>query len=237
MVATNFDQCLAALLVHEGGNDDDPRDPGGRTSRGITQSEYDVWRTAQGLTKRDVWTASDAEVRAIYYTNYWGAVRGDDLPSGVDYCVFDYAVNSGVSRSSKALQAAIGATQDGAIGSQTLAATRTKSAASVITAICDSRLTFLQGLSTWATFGRGWSARVSDVRAMSLQMATGVSSSAPPPTRQPDDPGPIQRPAPPPQPTIPPSTQIGLAAIIAAIVLGLGAFWQHVVAFLQHLFH
>src|SRR5258705_8638798 len=70
----NFDACLKPLLEHEGGNDDDPQDPGGRTSRGIIQSEYDRYRARKGKPKRDVWTADDAEVDEIYQTEYWDAL-------------------------------------------------------------------------------------------------------------------------------------------------------------------
>lgn len=179
MTAANFDRCLKAVLVHEGGNDDDPRDPGGRTSRGIIQTEYDAWRTRQGLPKRDVWTASDAEVRAIYFAEYWKPLACDDLPPGVDYAVFDYGVNSGIGRSAKQLQIIVGATPDGMIGPKTEAAVAANDSTAVATKLCDERLSFLQDLRTWRVFGRGWGQRVADVRATALAMIsehTGVAA-------------------------------------------------------------
>lgn len=168
---SNFDASLKALLVHEGGNDDDPRDPGGRTSRGITQTEYDLYRTKKRLSKRDVWTADQAEVVDIYRTKYWAVLQCDDLPSGVDYAVFDYGVNSGVSRSAKVLQRVLGVPEDGEIGNQTVSAAHEADADEVINDICDERMAFLQGLKTWATFGRGWTNRVTEVRTLALEMA------------------------------------------------------------------
>jgi Glycosyl hydrolase 108 len=92
MAASSYGEALARLLVHEGGNDDDPRDPGGRTSRGILQREWDVWRRGHPGLPADVWRAPQNQVEAIYRQNYWNALRCDDLPAGVDYAVFDYGV-------------------------------------------------------------------------------------------------------------------------------------------------
>src|SRR5215468_5279465 len=61
---SNFNKCLPLLLEHEGGNDDDPRDPGGRTSRGILQSEWDVWRLSHPGLPSDVFQAPQDQVEA-----------------------------------------------------------------------------------------------------------------------------------------------------------------------------
>ena len=53
---------------------------------------------------------------------YWDRVKADQLPEGLDLCVFDWAVNSGTGRAAKKLQAMIGTTVDGGIGSNTLRA-------------------------------------------------------------------------------------------------------------------
>lgn len=176
MTALNFAACLKALLVHEGGNDDDPRDPGGRTSRGILQSEYDAWRIKTGLPTRDVWTADDMDVRSIYYGEYWVPLRCDDLPAGIDYAVFDYGVNSGIGRSAKALQEIVGTIPDGQIGPRTLAAASKLDPTRIIATLCAERLAYLKGLRTWATFGNGWSTRVADVKAMAISM---IATAAP----------------------------------------------------------
>src|SRR5690348_13605429 len=88
----NFPKSLAFVLKNEGGNDDDPADHGGRTSRGITQREYDAWRTEHSLPTQDVWVAPQSDIDAIYHDEYWEPLC-DDFPSGIDYLYFDMAVN------------------------------------------------------------------------------------------------------------------------------------------------
>ena len=174
---------MKLLLVHEGGNDDDPRDPGGRTSRGIIQSEWDVYRREHPGMPADVWQAPQAAVLAIYRSKYWNVVRGDDLPSGIDYCVFDFGVNSGVSRAITYLQRQLGVAVDGAMGPLTMAAVKAiEDRIAFINKYQDNRLSFLHGLSTWSVFGRGWGTRVADVRRDALKM---IGSTAPIPPEPP----------------------------------------------------
>ncbi len=166
-----FDQALAAVLQHEGGFVHHPRDPGGATNRGVTQAVYDDWRSNHGLAKQSVKAITPAEVMAIYKKQYWDAVQGDDLPAGVDYCLFDFAVNSGVNRAARYLQRAAGVLDDGQIGPATLRAVAGIKASALVDAICDARLAFLRNLSTFDTFGRGWTRRVEDVRARAKALA------------------------------------------------------------------
>ena len=156
----NYPFCLKQILRYEGGKVDDPRDPGGRTAFGITQATYNDWLTKHGLDRKDVFTISQDEVAAIYKQNYWDKIRGDDLPDGLDLAVMDYAVNSGVGRAAKTLQSIVGTTPDGIIGDKTIAAAK----AYVAIALTNKRLSFLQKLSTWAVFGRGWQNRINDVK-------------------------------------------------------------------------
>ena len=162
----NFPQALKQVLKYEGGKVDDFRDPGGRTAYGVTQDTYDAWRKKQNLPTADVFSISQTDVAAIYRQEYWDRIRGDDLPSGVDFAVFDFAVNSGVNRASKTLQAVVGVTQDGQIGPQTIQAAKTYVAMS----ITNRRLAFMQSLSIWSTFGKGWSARITDVKNQILAL-------------------------------------------------------------------
>lgn len=172
-----FPVCVQLVLVHEGGNDDDPRDPGGRTSRGIIQHpEYDSWRADHPGLPADVWQAPQATVLAIYRAKYWNVCRCDDLPMGVDYCVFDYGINSGVSRAIKLLQTQLGTTVDGAIGPLTVAAANSTDPVAFINKYQDARLSFLHGLGTWSVFGKGWGTRVADVRRDALNMAQATAS-------------------------------------------------------------
>lgn len=101
MTETCFTRSMPRILAHEGGKVDDPADPGGRTNQGVIQRVYDAYRIRIGLTPRDVYVMEASERDAIYEDQYWRAIRGDDLPAGLDYVVFDGAVNSGPARSIK----------------------------------------------------------------------------------------------------------------------------------------
>lgn len=167
----NFAPSLAAVLVHEGGYVNDPRDPGGATNKGVTQRTYDVWRVDHQLPKRSVKHITDAEVMAIYKRMYWDKVSGDLLPSGLDYCLFDFAVNSGPRRAATYLQRILGVADDGKIGPVTLDAVEAVPAKDLIEGVCNLRLAFLKKLPTFAHFGRGWSRRVAEVRSKARELA------------------------------------------------------------------
>ena len=183
MTASSFDEALKRVLIHEGGYVNHPKDPGGATNKGVTQRVYDGYRDRMTLSRQSVRHIKSAEVAAIYRVQYWDAIRGDELPQGVDYSTFDAAVNSGVSQAAKWLQRALGVTADGAIGEATLDAARNANAPAVINKACDLRLSMLRGLKTWGTFGKGWSRRVADVRSVALDMA--AQAPLPPVTAEP----------------------------------------------------
>jgi lysozyme family protein len=170
-VKANFASSLAAVLVHEGGYVNDPQDPGGATNKGVTQHVYDDWRRSRGLEPRSVRSLEQSEVEAIYRKLYWNAVRGDDLPAGVDYCIFDFAVNSGAIRAARYLQRAVGVADDGVIGPMTLAAVNAKPPCETIAAVSAARLAFLGQLPTFQRFGKGWTVRVGEVGLKAAEMA------------------------------------------------------------------
>lgn len=173
----NFDAALKAVLISEGGYVNDPRDPGGATCKGVTQAVYDAFRKRAGSPTRSVRLIGPEELAAIYRFQYWDLIKGDALPSGVDYAVFDFAVNSGVVRAAKYLQRALGVTADGAIGNITVHAAESSDRAGIINAICNARIAFLKkarhpktGALLWPTYGGGWQKRVDKVRAAALAM-------------------------------------------------------------------
>jgi lysozyme family protein len=172
MSAENFAPSLAAVLIHEGGFVVNAHDPGGATCKGVTQTIYDDFRMGQGLTHRSVRDIDPDEVEAIYRKRYWNAIRGDDLPTGVDYAVFDFAVNSGTNRASRMLQRVAGVIEDGQLGPLSLSAVKAIPPHRLIDALCDSRLAFLQQLNTFKFFGKGWTRRVAEVRERAKDMAS-----------------------------------------------------------------
>jgi lysozyme family protein len=168
-VKDNFPQCFALVLKNEGGYVDNPADPGGATNLGCTKATWEAW-VGHPVTKDDIKALTPNDVMPLYKAKYWDTIKGDDLPEGVDYAVFDYAINSGPSRAAKALQSVLSVNVDGQIGDATLRALETSNPREVATAVCEARLAFLQSLSTYATFGKGWSRRVSEVETVSFNM-------------------------------------------------------------------
>lgn len=176
----NFQRALKLVLRHEGGWSDHRKDPGGATMKGVTLANFRRYVKPKA-TKDDLRKITDEQVATVYRRFYWDAVAGAELPGGIDYAVFDFAVNSGPARAAKYLQAVVGAKADGKIGPATLAATRNMIRATVINDLCDNRMGYLRGLKKlWPTFGKGWTSRVAGVRAEALKMAA-----------EPDQPKPI----------------------------------------------
>lgn len=172
MAAENFSKTLEHLLRSEGGYSDHPQDPGGRTNLGVTQDVWEDW-IDRAVSEAEMKALTPAKVAPLYREMYWDRIKGDKLPSGVDYCVFDAAVNSGASRAAKWLQTTVAAVADGAIGEQTLKLVLLTNPQMLIDKYSDNRLAFLQRLATWSTFGKGWERRVEEVRATALKMCGG----------------------------------------------------------------
>jgi lysozyme family protein len=165
---SNFQRSLDAVLKSEGGNDDDPQDHGGRTSRGITQREYDAWRIEHHEPTGDVWQASQEEIADIYHDEYWNPFC-DNFPIGVDYLYFDMAVNAGPHRAAVLLQRALGVTADGRIGPATRAAVQKASPAALIDNYTQQKIQFYRSLHQ-PRFLKGWLNRARDVRATAMSM-------------------------------------------------------------------
>src|SRR5690606_14939217 len=183
MARSRFDICLDAVLRHEGGYVDHPADPGGATNLGITHKTLARWRRISPwwkLPKSEVQALQRPEAARIYRASYWDRCRLSQLPPGLDLALFDFAVNSGPDRAIRTLQAELGVAADGQIGPLTLDAVETygarKGLGTLIGALCDRRLAFLNRLSTFATFGKGWTARVAAIRQAALA-TTGAKAA------------------------------------------------------------
>ena len=165
----NYDKCLQAILHHEGGYVNHPKDPGGETNLGVTKRVYEEW----GGTK-DMKDLLVEDVAPIYKKNYWDKIKADSLPSGLDLCVFDFGVNAGPGRAAKYLQGQIGTMADGGIGPNTLAKLeeylKFTSIEQAIKTYQESRQDYYEQLSTFSSFGRGWTRRVQETTKMALEM-------------------------------------------------------------------
>ncbi len=181
MTASNYKPLVQQLLGIEGGVADRPahEDPGGLTNLGVTQAVYDKWRAHKGLPAQSVRKITKTAAIELYKTNYWDTVRADDLPSGVDFAVFDYSVNSGPRKAVADLQAVIGAKIDGIVGLDTMTRLAVCDPADVINGICDRRWAFMQRLKNFKYNKNGWRTRVAHVRAEGLKMAAGLKPALP----------------------------------------------------------
>ena len=158
----SFDEIIGITLHHEGGYVNHPKDPGGETNLGVTKRVYEDFggeKEMKDLTKEDV--------EPIYKKNYWDRVKGDDLPEGLDLMIFDFAVNAGPGRAAKFIQRLVNTTVDGGIGPNTLKCINDHvekyGVSTTIDQYQSARHNYYQGLSTFETFGRGWTRRVDEV--------------------------------------------------------------------------
>ncbi len=167
----NYDKCLETILHHEGGYVNHPKDPGGETNLGVTKRVY----LEHGGTKnmKDLLVE---DVAPIYKKGYWDKMKGDELPNGLDLCVFDFGVNAGPGRSAKYLQTMIGTVADGGIGPNTLAKlaeyVEKHGIEKCIEDFQGARQDYYEKLSTFATFGNGWTRRVDETTELAMSMVS-----------------------------------------------------------------
>jgi lysozyme family protein len=178
VAASSYNRSLAFVLKYEGGYVNHPADPGGPTNLGVTQQTLSNY-LGRPASIEEVKALTPGKVGPIYKKRYWDAVRGNDLPAGLDLVVFDFAVNSGPARATKALQKLVGVAQDGVMGMDTVAAVEREDAEDLIRRYCANRLAFLKGLTTWGTFGKGWGARVAACQKLALAMESPRSAPEP----------------------------------------------------------
>ena len=175
MAAANYNKCLETILHHEGGYVNHPKDPGGETNLGVTKRVYEAWVMENDLSQKDMKDLLVEDVAPIYRKNYWDRMKCDDIPAGLDLCVFDFGVNAGTGRSAKYLQTMIGTVADGGIGPNTLRALDAYVDANGIEGAIknfqEARQKYYESLSTFDTFGKGWTRRNTETTELALSMA------------------------------------------------------------------
>lgn len=165
MAGPSFEECFDRLIGHEGGFSLDPNDPGnwtgGRKGSGLLKgTKYGI--AANTYPDIDIPNLTLLDARRLYRVNFWAPIRGDELPQGIVFQVFDAAVNHGTSRAIKWLQQAAGANDDGIFGPKTLLAVKMTPGLDLLARFNSVRLHFYTDLSTWANYGKGWSRRIAD---------------------------------------------------------------------------
>lgn len=184
LMQSTYDRAMQQVFSDEGGYTNDPHDPGGPTNWGITlEDARHYWKS--DATTEDVKTMPKSVAEDIYNKHYALPIHYDDLPAGVDYAVFDYGINSGISRSVRTLQETVGVVVDGVLGPNTLAAVNARDRGATIDAIYNAREAFLKSLSTFSHFGHGWMDRCHRGRILAHtleNMNAGSAKAIPPAT-------------------------------------------------------
>jgi len=170
---SNFNRCLNLVLHHEGGYVNHPKDPGGMTNMGVTKRVYEEW-VGYSVSENTMQNLEEKDVAPIYKKNYWDRLKCDELPLGLDLCLFDFGVNAGTGRAAKYLQKLVGTTPDGGIGPMTLKAVdefiSLNGIPETIEKYQTNRQKYYEKLKTFETFGRGWTRRNNETTEEAIKM-------------------------------------------------------------------
>jgi lysozyme family protein len=166
---SNWDNAFNLMLKSEGGFVNHPSDPGGMTNLGVTKATWENW-VGRESDEAEMRGLTPEKVEPMYKKKYWDAVRGDELPIGLDYLMFDFAVNAGAGRAIKTLQSSVGATPDGGFGPITMAAVQAVDPVELIERFSQAKEDFYRSLNTFSVFGKGWLNRVADVKLKASAM-------------------------------------------------------------------
>ena len=173
----NWDKSFQLVIKSEGGFTNDQRDKGnhlpdgreGCTMLGCTQANWENF-IGKKVTQDDMKQLIPDDVKPFYKNSYWDAVKGDELPIGVDYLAFDFAINAGSYQSRKLIQTALEVSNDGIFGPATLNAIQNADAEDLIKKFTEAKIKFYQNLSNFSVYGVGWLKRCSDVQLVALKM-------------------------------------------------------------------
>ncbi len=159
-----FDTSFTRLMKNEGGYVNHPRDPGGETMYGVTKRVAIEHGYNGSMRNLPISIAMD-----IARKSYWDKTQCDALDPLVASQVFDAAYNHGPRNAIKFLQRAVGASVDGIIGPNTIAAANAKPPYTVVLNFLSERLDFFTRIGTWSTFGKGWSRRIAEQLAFAAE--------------------------------------------------------------------
>jgi lysozyme family protein len=173
----NWQQAFEQMLKSEGGFTDDERDAGnklpdgrkGSTMLGVTQYNWEA-HVGHQVTHDQMRALTPADVEPLYKKKYWDVVRADELPSGIDYLVFDMGVNAGPGRSIKLLQTALHVPNDGALGPVTMSAVWAADPVELIEKFSFWKEQFYRSLDDFPVYGTGWLNRVAAVKVKASSM-------------------------------------------------------------------
>jgi lysozyme family protein len=169
----NFDFAFERVIQSEGGYVNDPHDAGGETNLGVTKAAWSAY-IGRAIQDGEMKALTVDAVKPFYKKMYWDKMHCDDLPKGLDYAAFDFAVNAGVGQSSKFIQRCVGAKDDGSIGPATMAAVAKADPRMLLLGFANQKVLFYRSLveknATQEKFLKGWLARASDVESKAMTM-------------------------------------------------------------------
>ena len=156
---SGFSSAVEFVLAHEGGYVDHPSDPGGETKYGISKRAY---------PDLDIRNLSRDQAIAIYRQDYWIPCKAEQMPPGVGLLVFDHTVNAGRASAARLLQRSIGVADDGVVGPITLRQVNALTPRLTVIELTARRILWYAKLSTFPTFGTGWTRRACHAEAAAL---------------------------------------------------------------------
>ncbi|WP_327857627.1 glycoside hydrolase family 108 protein [Acinetobacter guillouiae] len=161
----NFEKAFARLIGHEGGYSNNRNDPGnwtgGKVGKGVLKgTKYGI--AANTYPNLDIKDLTLEQAKAIYKKDWWDKLGAEQFHPAIVYQLWDFAVNAGKSRAVKELQQVAGVIDDGILGAKTIAAVKALPVTDVLILLTAERLRFYTSLTTWGTYGKGWTNRVAD---------------------------------------------------------------------------
>lgn len=160
-----FDEAFTLLIGNEGGFQKDRADAGnwtgGKVGVGILRgTKYGI--SAKSYPSEDIEALTLDRAKFIYRRDFWNPAHCDQVPEIVRFDLFDTAVHSGIVTGVKMLQRAAGVLDDGVFGPKTAAAVATYEPYRLLLHFNAERLDYLNDLSSWPSFGRGWTERIAN---------------------------------------------------------------------------
>ena len=170
---SSFDGAFNHVMQSEGGYNNDPLDPGGETNLGVTKKAWAAY-LGRAIQDGEMAALTQSAVKPFYKSQYWDKIRGDDLPKGIDYIVFDFAINAGVRQAILFLQRCVGATADGVIGPATMTKIAQSNMRMVILGFTNQKELFYRDIAqrkpSQERFLKGWLVRASTTEAKAMTM-------------------------------------------------------------------
>lgn len=148
---TRFEWCVGQILEREGGYVFDPQDPGGETNFGISKRAY---------PDLDIETLTEFSAISLYQRDYWAKAHCEELPTPLDFYVFDMAVNQGVDKAIRLLQQVLRVPIDGVVGPVTINAAWRSNRPETGALFMARRVRQYLILPTFERFGEGWLKRL-----------------------------------------------------------------------------